>query len=165
MIVTSAATYGIMSLKEGQKNSESTGTEFSDTATNFVGEDNLAQELPIKVFGVSDTTEKETVEMPVNVFGVTNMAEREASSCPMQYLMRVNVGQAMNPHRALLNHVKPTKIEDNYWNDPAHTMNYNGWKHNFAFYGFSRQVPGTKRVAVGQALNPHRAMLNHPSKS
>ena len=70
---------------------------------------------------------------------------------------RVVVGEANGPHRAMLNHFYENQA---YW-DAGHSMNYSGWTHLFDFWAFGYNAPGTIRVAVGHAFDPHRAMLNH----
>jgi hypothetical protein len=59
----------------------------------------------------------------------------------------------------MINH--PYK-DSKYWNDPKSSMSQWGWNQYTSFLAFSDQIPGSKRVVVGQAGSPHRAMLNHP---
>merc|ERR1719238_2219692 len=40
-----------------------------------------------------------------------------------------------------------------------------GWEHTTEFLAFSSHQPGTKRIVVGEASNPHRCMFNHRGKS
>ena len=40
-------------------------------------------------------------------------------------------------------------------------MDVQGWKHYMDFWAFSTKQPGTIRIAVAQAWNPHRIMINH----
>lgn len=78
---------------------------------------------------------------------------------PMAGLKRIAVGVAWNPHRAFLNHPAYSQA---YWNNVKHTMSVQGWSHHMGFLVYDKPVPDvTKRVVMGMAYNPHRAMLNH----
>lgn len=74
-------------------------------------------------------------------------------------LMRVAVGEAQSPHRAMLNH---SHYPQSGW-DAGHPMSVMGWTHSHAFWALRMQIPGAIRVIVGEALNGgvHRAMVSH----
>ena len=42
-------------------------------------------------------------------------------------------------------------------------MDYAGWSHYGDFHALDGPRPGTVRLAVGEAMNPHVMMVNHPS--
>ena len=44
-------------------------------------------------------------------------------------------------------------------------MTMAGWTHHTEFLAFSTPQPGTKRIVVGEAKNPHRCMFNHRGRS
>ena len=73
------------------------------------------------------------------------------------HMLRIAVGQAHNPHRTMLNHGNFTQEQ---W-DAGQTMTTAGWTHHIEFWAYPTRQPGTIRIAVGQAHNPHRTMLNH----
>ena len=73
------------------------------------------------------------------------------------HMLRIAVGQAHNPHRTMLNHGNFTQER---W-DAGQTMTTAGWTHHIEFWAYPTRQPGTIRIAVGQAHNPHRTMLNH----
>lgn len=75
---------------------------------------------------------------------------------------RVAVGQAHNPHRMMLNH---SDKKQDYWDNEANSMTYRGWKHMTDFWALNNKESGAIRVAVGDAYDPHRCMLNHDGKS
>merc|ERR1712032_1704498 len=75
--------------------------------------------------------------------------------CPHSTI-RIVVGEAPNPHRAFINH--PGRDQDE-WNDVDNTMTFAGWDHHMEFWAFEEDVPGTIRIKVGEAQEPHRAML------
>jgi len=75
--------------------------------------------------------------------------------------MRIVVGQAWNPHRIMVNHDGKSQTD---W-DSGMLMNYAGWTHQMEFWAFPTKRSGTIRIAVGQAWNPHRIMVNHDGKS
>jgi len=74
---------------------------------------------------------------------------------------RIVVGEARNPHRVMINHSSLTQSQ---WNQ-GESMTRAGWTHTLAFWAFPSKQPGTIRIAVGQALHPHRAMINHSQKT
>ena len=87
-------------------------------------------------------------------------------SVPITAIMkRIAVGQAGgragDPHRTMLNHAD---VSQSRW-DSGQSMSIEGWNHHLDFWAFAIQMPGTIRIAVGQAYWPHRALLNHPGKS
>jgi len=71
--------------------------------------------------------------------------------------IRIAVGQAWNPHRMMVNHDNHSQEE---W-DNGKSMTTAGWKHKQEFWAFEERQPGTIRIVVGQAWNPHRVMFNH----
>jgi len=73
--------------------------------------------------------------------------------------IRIAVGEALQPHRLMVNHGARSQLE---WNLGA-SMDLMGWKHKMEFLAFPSQQPGTIRIAVGEAYNPHRIMVNHGS--
>eukprot|EP00931_Biecheleriopsis_adriatica_P033004 TRINITY_DN1918_c0_g1_i2.p1 TRINITY_DN1918_c0_g1~~TRINITY_DN1918_c0_g1_i2.p1 ORF type:complete len:554 (+),score=42.61 TRINITY_DN1918_c0_g1_i2:147-1664(+) len=74
-------------------------------------------------------------------------------------LMRIAVGEAFEPHRAMLNH---PSFPQRAW-DGGQSMSVAGWQHTHSFWAFRQPVEGTIRIAVGEAHEPHRAMINHDS--
>merc|ERR1719188_2705936 len=74
--------------------------------------------------------------------------------------IRIAVGEAMNPHRIMINQrSKPQSA----W-DAGKSMSIAGWTHTMEFWAFREAQPGTIRIAVGEAMNPHRIMINQSSK-
>jgi len=71
--------------------------------------------------------------------------------------IRIAVGQAASPHRALINHSRKTQAE---WNLGA-SMTIAGWTQHTEFWAFSKKEPGTIRICAGEAGSPHRLMINH----
>ena len=74
---------------------------------------------------------------------------------------RIVVGQALGPHRCMFNHRARSQEE---WDNGA-DMNFQGWTHLCSFWAFSSPQPGTIRIVIGEASNPHRAMINHDNLS
>lgn len=75
-------------------------------------------------------------------------------------MMRIAVGQSrVGVHRAMINHDNVSQAE---W-DAGASMTVAGWTHMLSFWAFTAERPGTIRIAVGQAHDPHRAMINHRS--
>ena len=75
---------------------------------------------------------------------------------PAPGLIRIVVGQAWGPHRAMINHHRFTQEQ---W-DAGQCMSVGGWSHRCEFWAFPSPAPGTIRIVVGQASDPHRCMLN-----
>lgn len=59
----------------------------------------------------------------------------------------------------MVNHGALSQYE---WDDGA-AMDVAGWQHKMEFLAFPAELPGTIRIAVGEAFNPHRIMVNHGS--
>jgi len=76
---------------------------------------------------------------------------------PSKQTIRIAVGQAWEPHRIMINH---DNCNQKRW-DGGLKMNVAGWKHHMDFWAFSTQQPGTMRIVIGQAWDPHRIMINH----
>jgi len=91
----------------------------------------------------------------MSVAGWSHLFAFKAFSQPAPDTIRIAVGQAKGPHRMMINHDGHTQ---ELWN-AGQLMSVAGWSHLFAFWAFSREMPGTVRIAVGQAMGPHRAMM------
>jgi hypothetical protein len=76
-------------------------------------------------------------------------------------LKRIVFGEAFDPHRGMINH---SRLAQANW-DAGRSMNIAGWTHKLEFWAFDSEQPGTIRIAVGEAGNPHRVLLNHSSYS
>lgn len=74
----------------------------------------------------------------------------------MESLQRIAVG-IHKDKRVTLNSFK----DKSYWNNDQNLMNTGDFEHYMAFYAFDQPIEGTKRVAVGRAGGPERAMLDH----
>jgi len=72
-------------------------------------------------------------------------------------LKRIVIGQANHPDRIMINHSDWT--QEDY--DNGQSMNWRGWNHKQHFWAFRERQPDTIRIAVGEAHNPHRVMMNH----
>mmetsp|Transcript_46017 Transcript_46017/g.92319 ORF Transcript_46017/g.92319 Transcript_46017/m.92319 type:complete len:164 (-) Transcript_46017:147-638(-) len=73
--------------------------------------------------------------------------------------IRIAVGTADGPSRAILNH--PSQPQK-FWNE-GNSMGIMGWNHHFDFWAFQSPQPGTIRICVGQAEGDggHRCFINH----
>ena len=62
------------------------------------------------------------------------------------------------PHRCIINHSNFT--QEQY--DAGQSMTHGGWEQILEFWAFSERMPGTIRIAVGEAHGGnHRCMINH----
>jgi CTP-dependent riboflavin kinase len=91
--------------------------------------------------------------------GWTHQLEFHAFRFPIPGTIRIAVGQAHEPHRCMINH---DSIPQEQW-DAGESMTRAGWTHQLEFHAFRFPIPGTIRIAVGQAHEPHRCMINHDS--
>ena len=74
--------------------------------------------------------------------------------------IRIAVGTALGPTRMIIN---DDTFDESSWEVSCNGMNIPGWKHHIDFFAFKSEMPGTIRIAVGEAHNPHRMMFNHAS--
>eukprot|EP00579_Thalassiosira_antarctica_P030714 CAMPEP_0202030366 /NCGR_PEP_ID=MMETSP0905-20130828/64459_1 /ASSEMBLY_ACC=CAM_ASM_000554 /TAXON_ID=420261 /ORGANISM="Thalassiosira antarctica, Strain CCMP982" /LENGTH=185 /DNA_ID=CAMNT_0048594163 /DNA_START=150 /DNA_END=707 /DNA_ORIENTATION=+ len=70
--------------------------------------------------------------------------------------IRIAMGEAMKPHRIMINH---SDISQEDWGT-GRSMAYNGWTHKMEFWAYPKRHPRTIRIAVGEAMKPHRIMVN-----
>lgn len=70
---------------------------------------------------------------------------------------RIAVGVDDNLTRCMINH---RGVDQEFWDNGAN-MNTNDWTHHCDFWAFKEPQPGCIRIAVHEAQNPHRVMLNH----
>ena len=75
--------------------------------------------------------------------------------------IRIAVGEAMKPHRIMVNQAG---ISQEDW-DTGRSMAIQGWEHKMEFWAYPKRQPGTIRIAVGEAMTPHRIMVNQASIS
>ena len=80
-----------------------------------------------------------------------------ALSQPQPGTIRIAVGEAHGPHRCMINHEGYTQEQ---WNS-GQSMTTQRWQHRVEFWAYPSEEPGTIRIAIGQAVRPHRCMLNH----
>ena len=74
---------------------------------------------------------------------------------------RIVVVQAHSPHLSVFNH--PSKTQEQ-WNEGA-KIEAKNFSPQLEFWAYTDPQPGTIRMAVGDARNPYRSMINHQYKT
>ena len=97
---------------------------------------------------------------PMSCAGWTHKMEFEAFSAQQPGTIRIAIGEAHGPHRLMINHNSKPQSD---W-DAGASMDLKGWKHKMDFWVYPTPQPGTIRIAVGEAHEPHRMMINHSYK-
>jgi len=128
---------------------------YAHLSTERVDDDNCIFKVAAE-YKLNDGIKPEAFE-PGTLWLFQAIADGGAKVASKPETIRFALGQAWNPHRIMINHSDHKQSE---W-DSGKKMDVQGWKHYMDFWAFSTKQPGTIRIAVAQAWNPHRIMINH----
>ena len=114
---------------------------------------------PSRMIINDDSCDKSSWELTcngMNIPGWSHHTDFYAFKSELPGTIRIAVGEAQGPHRMMFNHAS---LDQSKWNT-GQKMDVQGWTHKMEFWAYPTKQPGTMRIAVGQANNPHRMAMN-----